>query len=183
MQQQLRDKLGFWTMLPHSLISIAAPFFGLGSVEQARERARTCVAEFDEAVDQGRCGKLHRVARKFLENGSIFRVQIFAFSQGAMGLQECTQLLYELVGYALVPVVSRRTEAVHSSILTSKRKATCQKIPWLAARIRRPDVSRALSGGDFMDFLQGNWNKRDILRRTLSYLLTSAKLSRMSKPN
>ena len=179
-QQQLKDKLGFWESLPYSLIGIIGFRHGMGTAADARALALRCIEEFDEAVLAGRREKLHRVATHFLDEGTALRAQIVAFGRGVLPLAACAHLECELLSYALVPCVSRRVEAVHSGIQGLKRKATRHSIPWLASKIRRKDVTAAMDTPSFMSWLHTTWNKRDIVRKSLSCVLSMKQLRAMS---
>lgn len=178
--ERLQSKFGFWRQLPHSLVGIAGCLVGVCSVERARSIARSCLAEYDEAVAAGLDHKLHRVSTHFLGSDSGLRSQVHAFAMGVHGLEAFPQLQMELMGYAMVPCVSRRVEAVHSVIQSTKRKATCQRMPWISAKVRRVDVSKALSDDPFLQWLQQHWNSRDILRKSLRCIFTWDELRNMS---
>ena len=148
--------------------------------EWARGRTGECLLEFDTAVGEGRRHKMNRVAIHFLDVGTSLRMQLVVFRQEAVPLRRFPELVHELLGYSLSPIVSRRVEADHSQIQGTKRKATNHSGPWVAAKARRKDVTVELGDVEFMAWLEKHWNQRDIIRRSLQCVLPGSRLATMT---
>ena len=97
---------------------------------------RECIAEHDGAVAAGQGRSLHRVAVYVFGAESFLRQEAMDFGDtpGAE-LTAYTALFVFLLGYAFVPVVSRRVEAVHSAIQTIVKRARCQLGSSIAAQV------------------------------------------------
>ena len=136
----------------------------LSTLQQAKDLAARCLAEYDQAVAAGAFEKRHRVCHYLLREGSSLRAQ----------------LQVELLSYSLMPCVCRRITAVHSSIMGFKRKATNLSIPMIAAKSRRLDTKVALAKSSFKLWLDGKRNRRDIVRRSLICILSYKGLGKMT---
>ena len=135
LRDRCENKLKFWKQLPHSLVGVLGCLFRVCSEDESRQRAIECLQEYSAAILAGLAEKLHRVAH-YLLGATSLRVQLEAFASSQLPLLSWPQLVIELMGYALVVCVSRRVEAVHSHILSAKRKATCHNMPFIGSKIR-----------------------------------------------
>ena len=81
---------------------------------------------------------------------SALKLQLEMFASDNTELAAYPQLLHELIAYALVPAVSRRTEAMHASISGHKRKASFVTVPFITAHARQGDALHRLQSPAFM---------------------------------
>jgi hypothetical protein len=79
------QKLGFWFHLPHSLLGCIVNEYG-GTIEEAKLRCRSCLAERDSVLAAGNLAKLHRVARRFLVDDGDLKRELESFANSADNL-------------------------------------------------------------------------------------------------
>ena len=84
--------------------------------EAARKNGREVVAEYETAFANGTDAKLHRVAHRFLTRGSLLRAQFELWATSDVSMKDLPHLRCTLRDYAMIPVVCRRVESVHSWI-------------------------------------------------------------------
>lgn len=177
----IRMKLGFWKSLPHSLLAIAGGMLGMTSEDASKAAARACIAEYQAAVEDGAGAKVHRVAQRFLSSTSLLRPMLVRYADSDVPLRAMPELALELKSYAMTSIVCRRIEAVHSAVKSAQKSCTRYRLAWVAARVRRLDVCRALDAGPrFREFLEAHWRRRNILKSSLRCMLGKVKLVLMS---
>ena len=110
--------------------------------------------------------KVHRVAHLLLARGSALRAQAEEFASGVLELMAYPALYNNLKAYALIPVVCRRIEGAHAEWKAHAQPSS--RFAWVASKVRRRDILRALEAGPlFLQLLEHNWRRRDAWRTQL----------------
>jgi len=168
---QLREKLLFWCFLPYLLIALLGDYVGVRSLADCKEAAKRCLAEAQRCLDEGLWHKMHRVGQHFLAAGSALRRQIEAFATTDSPLQAWPHLLVELLAYALIPIVCRRIEGVHSELRGILRKVNNQRLAMPGAKLRRNDTAVLLDQQPFVDWVSCWWKSRNWLLKSVRCII------------
>ncbi len=102
---------------------------GFCRVRNPRQKARECLKEYEDAISNGHHRKLHRVAHHFLARGTILRAMFESYATTDQTLDSFGLLFVELKGYAGIPIVCRRAEAVHARVKILKQRCKPAPVP------------------------------------------------------
>lgn len=157
-------KLDFWSHIPYKFLGCLANHVGVGSLEEARECCRQCLAERDAVIANDNLDYLHRVAQKLsLGEGNQVRRDLEDFATGSEPSLGPHATL-ELQAYARGQIVTRRVEGAHG-IIKKHQKAKDWMLPSLLnTYLKRPELNRALDTPDFWHFAVAMYRKRRLPR-------------------
>ena len=146
MEAVLETKWAFWDTLPHLLCGVAA-----ANVVEARGCATLCLETYSQVPAES---AHHRVANKFLNEGSVLGRQFRAFVAGAP-LAELSLLELELFSLMACLTVERKVEGSHSVVkrLVSHRVAGGS---FVSLRLRLSEIAQQMEHKPFLDRLLAN---------------------------
>lgn len=132
--------------------------------------AAKVIAEIKQSIAQGLYDKLHRVARRFWDD-CLLHAQLVEYVEDiACPLHSFPFLFCELRSYALCSLVCRRVEGIHSIMNTINQKGHATDLVKMSCVLRRPALKELLQNNSFLQWLETEWNKRDMIRRYIACL-------------
>lgn len=168
LNEELVSKLDFVDHAPYAGIGAFFSEQG-GSLAQARALASRCIDEVDKAEREGHLSKVHRVARRLFERGTLVRADLDQFVASNLPLRSFARAYTGILEYALMPVLERRIEEIHARIKRIGRSCFGVGLPTVCAMIRLPMHLAALEQNrDFREFVLSNWRSRRIADQLLS---------------
>jgi hypothetical protein len=159
---QIDDKLGFWECLPFSLLGV---FWKDHAA--AKHCCKLLIDEHQLVVDSSTDHKLHRVARRFLDADSPFRAQLISFATSDLPLSAYPELYIEIRSYAMISIVSRKVEGVHSHAKRFLKTSENGMVPACSTFLNRPSLRPLLQDWHFLQWLRQQWGTRSWLKNIL----------------
>jgi hypothetical protein len=137
------------------------------------------MADFDQAVADGKLNRLHRVATRLFSKDGVFRPSFERYADGFASLEELPDLQAELLAINLTSLVERRIEGEHARIkqygLGKEGSVTPATI---AALLRMPETFRLLDLPAFVAWATALWSKPLVVHKSLTFLLPVKVLAR-----
>ena len=181
--EELMDKFAFYFECPYSAIGLYYGEVNPAANEDVRKKALVNVSEYDAIVRSGKRDKLHRVAHILYAVGTECRRQLLEFADTPNSTLKNFPLAYLLIKrYALIPIVGRRTEAVHSELKRIGALASNMHPPWIAASLREPaHLERLEHDAAFRKFCEDRWRSRTLMDEVLNLVVPKQELAGMTK--
>jgi hypothetical protein len=177
---ELRDKFDFWLHVPYRMVGVFYCVQG-GDLEEAKQIARECVAEYEKAIADGLYDKLHRVAHLLLGKGTVCRKELAEFIARGQRLEDFPVLYFTLQEYALCSLVERAVEAMHAKIKRIGSTMTFSLPPYVCAVLREGShLQSLLANADFHAFCISNWRKRSLADDILQQRCSKEELASMT---
>jgi hypothetical protein len=136
-------------------------------------------------VADGKGRHLHRVSRRLFDPTTMCRQELDAYLQSpGSALEEYFTAYSMLQEYALVSLVERRIEQVHSVIKRTGATMTFALPPYICARLREGmHLERLATGREFHDMCVAQWRSRTLLNKLLEQRIPNAQLETMTNVN
>ena len=148
-----------------------------GDIEEAKRLLRVPLAEYGQAIADGKEALLHRVCHRLFRAGSCVRIDMEKFLAGTEPIWRYPHLYIALLEYALMPMVERRIEAVHARIKRLGNVAFGAGLPYVCAAIRNEHNLKLLkSSAEFMALACREWRGRKLCDKVLHLRYSPAEL-------
>jgi hypothetical protein len=152
-----------------------------GDLATSKRILMECCAEYDDAVTRGQSAGLHRVAHRLLEPSTSTRTALDAFLHSGLRLEDFPMIYMGLFEYALVPLVERQVEMIHSIINRVGKGCTHIAVPYVNAKVKESRNLQILrENRGFSDFCVAQWKSTAVLNNLLSHSHSSVSLKSMT---
>ena len=142
---------------------------------------RECIAEYDAAIAGPRADQIHRVAHLILSPSNPCRIELDRFLLVGERLEEFPIAFVTLQEYALIKLVERSIEEVHSRIKRIGLSMTYCLPVYVCAKLREEyHLAQLTDNVRFYNLCVRMWRSRTLLDRILMLRVSQADLNEMT---